>query len=481
LESTQAGIEAEESLLHETAARESSLNTQVLNMEIDLKHTKLENERLAAEKAQIEKDFEDFLQNKEISAVEFKELRAELRDLKRRETRLLQDYADLEEENITLQKQVSNLRSSQVDFEGSKHEVRHLTEEVDLLNQQVEELASLKSIAEKQLEEALESLQAEREQRHQLRKELDAKSNADSMYQLGNLALSMQQGGGSAGDSEATDADEPSSGKEDDSDHMPVVDNGPSGPPGDLFSEIHGGEIRKLERRAEAAEAECEAVSAALSESRSAAEKAGAASRSAVAAAARLAGLVAGLERLQEEAQFGDVAGRQLMQLRNAVRDFEKSAGGVGSGEGEDGRDTADGLAKLRTEVIQLRRDLVGSEQRSGDLTHDVRILEKVSSDSLRALGDTQLELSGVQAALTGVYERVCRANGQTPSRIMLMRSERARTAVTPSKGVGVTDTTTDVLLGKLKLSKGVRRGLERVGDAGTVKSNVETIKDQMR
>jgi protein bicaudal D len=74
----------------------------------------MENERLTAEKTQIEKDFDEFLQNKEISAVEFKELRAELREVKRRETRLLQDYADLEEENITLQKQVSNLRSAQV-------------------------------------------------------------------------------------------------------------------------------------------------------------------------------------------------------------------------------------------------------------------------------------------------------------------------------------------------------------------------------
>ena len=54
LESAQAGIEHEESLLHESAARESSLNTQVLNMEIELKHAKVENERIVAEKDQIE-------------------------------------------------------------------------------------------------------------------------------------------------------------------------------------------------------------------------------------------------------------------------------------------------------------------------------------------------------------------------------------------------------------------------------------------
>jgi len=62
------------------------------------------------------------------------------------------------------------------------------------------------------------------------------------------------------------------------------------------------------------------------------------------------------------------------------------------------------------------------------------------------------------------------------------MRSERARATASPAKGAATAaETTTDVLLGKLKVSKGIRRGLERVGDAGTVKSNVETIKDQMR
>ena len=51
------------------------------------------------------------------------------------------------------------MRSTTVEFEGAKHEIRQLEEEVDLLNSQVEELTNLKKIAEKQLEEALESLQ----------------------------------------------------------------------------------------------------------------------------------------------------------------------------------------------------------------------------------------------------------------------------------------------------------------------------------
>lgn len=72
---------------------------------------------------------------------------------------MLADYSELEEENISLQKQVSSLRSSQVEFEGAKHEIRRLTEDLELLNSQVEELMKLKQIAEKQMEEALEALQ----------------------------------------------------------------------------------------------------------------------------------------------------------------------------------------------------------------------------------------------------------------------------------------------------------------------------------
>ena len=46
-----------------------------------------------------------------------------------------------------------------MEFEGAKHEIRHLQEELEVVNSQVEELTNLKKIAEKQLEEALESLQ----------------------------------------------------------------------------------------------------------------------------------------------------------------------------------------------------------------------------------------------------------------------------------------------------------------------------------
>jgi hypothetical protein len=51
---------------------------------------------------------------KEEKELERKNLRSELREIKFRETRLITDYSELEEENISLQKQVSVLKSSQV-------------------------------------------------------------------------------------------------------------------------------------------------------------------------------------------------------------------------------------------------------------------------------------------------------------------------------------------------------------------------------
>lgn len=48
------------------------------------------------------------------------QLRADIKEYKFREARLLQDYTELEEENISLQKQVSMLKQSQVRRETSQ-------------------------------------------------------------------------------------------------------------------------------------------------------------------------------------------------------------------------------------------------------------------------------------------------------------------------------------------------------------------------
>lgn len=66
-----------------------------------------ERDRLAHQQMEFDKDSEE-------RDSERKSMRAELKEIKFRETRLITDYSELEEENITLQKQVAVLKSSQV-------------------------------------------------------------------------------------------------------------------------------------------------------------------------------------------------------------------------------------------------------------------------------------------------------------------------------------------------------------------------------
>jgi len=228
---------------------------------------------------------------------ERKSLRSELRECRVRETRLLQDYSELEDENILLQKQVSGLRSSQVEFEGAKHEIQRLTEEVELLNSQVEELTNLKKIAEKQMEEALESLQTEREAKYALKRELDQRINSGSIYNLNSLALirgiTEDQTIGSDGEDDSPallriEADlrtqEPGTSTTDK--HV------------DLFSEIHQNEVNKLQKQLELAETEKAHLTQNLRESQYAVERSQAELQSFVARIVQLAAHVQSLQHL---------------------------------------------------------------------------------------------------------------------------------------------------------------------------------------
>lgn len=80
-----------------------------------------------------------------------------------------------------------------VEYEGLKHEIKVLEEETVLLNSQLEDALRLKDISEGQLEEALDALKSEREQKNNLRKELAHHLNlSDSVYGAGaHLALTV--------------------------------------------------------------------------------------------------------------------------------------------------------------------------------------------------------------------------------------------------------------------------------------------------
>ncbi|PSN58008.1 Protein bicaudal D [Blattella germanica] len=204
---TKTGIEQEESLLSESAARETSLNSQILDLENESRQLRQELERVVNERDRVMQDNYDLDKYKEERELERKNLRSELREIKFRETRLITDYSELEEENISLQKQVSVLRSSQ----------------------------------------------AEREAKYALKKELDQRINSESMFNLSNLAYSIRG---------ITDDQAMGSDGEDD---LPVLKrieadlksgsntdiSSPDGKQVDLFSEIHLNELKKLEKQLE--------------------------------------------------------------------------------------------------------------------------------------------------------------------------------------------------------------------------------------
>lgn len=66
----------------------------------------------------------------------------------------------------------NQINTLKVEYEGLKHEIKVLEEETVLLNSQLEDALRLKEISECQLEEALNALKSEREQKNSLRKEL---------------------------------------------------------------------------------------------------------------------------------------------------------------------------------------------------------------------------------------------------------------------------------------------------------------------
>lgn len=84
------------------------------------------------------------------------------------------------------------LTAFQVEFESIKLELTQKNEEQEELRGQLDEAARLREIAEKQLDEALEALKEEREQKNSLRRELSALT-LNPFDSVGNLELHLEQ------------------------------------------------------------------------------------------------------------------------------------------------------------------------------------------------------------------------------------------------------------------------------------------------
>ncbi|GIY29003.1 protein bicaudal D [Caerostris darwini] len=439
-----SGIEQEESLLLETASKEASFTSTVLELEKELKQVRQEVSRVGVEKERILQENIDLAKNCDVSEWEKKNYKAELKELKLREARLLSDNNELEEENISLQKQISSLRSSQVEFEGAKHEVRCLREEIEAAKGQIEELTSLKRIAEKQLEEALEALQSEREQKYALKKELDQRVNSESIFTINNLGFS----GFGLGNLSHDDGDRSEEDGENDTTLTSLagmdkdnVSKPQSSTVGDLFSELHLSEVHKLEKQLEATENEKVKISNRLQETQQQLEKTKAELNDQNSRVHQMVehinalitlhgklgeiedgGNLEGSEKdipeisrlkhlLTKHEQRYQLAVQQVEALQNDVKGLQEQGAVI---------DEEEMNCQLKNEVAELKIQVQTFTNKVKELEDDLHIMGEIAKEARFALNFTQDDLVAVSEELAQLYHHVCMVNGETPSRIML-------------------------------------------------------------
>ncbi|XP_075152066.1 microtubule-associated protein Bicaudal D isoform X2 [Haematobia irritans] len=494
---TKTGIEQEETLLNESAARETSLNLQILDLENEVKQLRHELERVRNERDRMLQENSDIGRDKSDNEAERLRLKAELKELKFRETRMLTEYSELEEENISLQKQVSSLRSSQVEFEGAKHEIRRLTEELELLNQQVDELTNLKKIAEKQMEEALEALQGEREAKYALKKELDSHLNRESMYHISNLAYNIR----------GTICDDNTSANSDGEDdnlalkrfeaNLSTELKSPDGTKCDLFSEIHLNELKKLEKQLESMENEKTHLTANLREAQTSLDKSQNELQNFMARLAILAAHVDALMQLKKQYDNKDDVTQEALkkqqneenlkqQLRDTLSKYSnwfslssKEIDGLKTDlhELQKGLNYTDAMTSLRNEITNLKNKLMSTEQKSLDLQSDVQTLTNISQNAGQSLGSARSTLVALSDDLAQLYHLVCTVNGEMPTRVLLDHKSDDMSFENDSLTAIQSQFKSDVFISKPQIVE----DLQGLADSVEIKKYVDTVSDQIK
>lgn len=325
-----------------------------------------------------------------------------------------------------------------MEFEGAKHEIRRLTEEVEILNQQVDELGNLKKIAEKQMEEALEALQGEREAKYALKKELDGHLNRESMYHISNLAYSIRSNMEDNASNNSDGEEENLALKRLEADLSTELKS-PDGTKCDLFSEIHLNELKKLEKQLESMESEKTHLTANLREAQTSLDKSQNELQNFMTRLALLAAHVDALVHLKKQIDVKEQgAGSKEsehkkeeleQQMRALISQYAnwftlsaKEIDGLKTdiAELQKGLNYTDATTTLRNEVTNLKNKLLATEQKSLDLQSDVQTLTHISQNAGQSLGSARSTLVALSDDLAQLYHLVCTVNGETPTRVLL-------------------------------------------------------------
>lgn len=515
---SQVGIHTEESLLVESATREAQLLQDISSLESELKHTKLSLERLSSENDRLNVLTTEVSQQQEQLEAQRKQMRKEIKELKFRETRNMADYSELEEENITLQKQVLYLKQAQVDFEGMKHENKRYLEETEILNAELEELAKLKLIVEKNLEEALQSLQNEREQKHALKKELDQRITSDSALNMHTLLGLGELGFGNH--------DRGDGSHREDHDSLGVIEADFSSPKrglqkpapapspglvGDLFSEIHLTEIRKLEHILEHTELEKTNLQRALEESQTTLRNAHSEISDQKEKIAEMKAHLSAMASLTSGGTLSEVVGEdvadgeeldeahpEISQMKRNVHQQELRYAAalkqiselqeqikILQGKVAQEETNKDTEMDLKDEVLKLRTKVEEYEENFKNLEADLKAMSQVAGESQGSVNTTQDDLVKVTEELAQVYHLVCELNGETPNRVMLEhvqgRKFRRQSSPKDSDAGSEKSSSSDKESSASDREKSPEKVRPAEGDPITCYKLTETIHDQIK
>ncbi|GAA6215896.1 protein bicaudal D homolog 1-like isoform X4 [Lates japonicus] len=469
----------EETLLQESASKEAYYTGRVLELQTEVTLSRSVASNAQAENERLNALVQELRESNEMLELQRSRMREEIKEYKFRETRLLQDYTELEEENITLQKLVSTLKQSQVEYEGLKHEIKVLEEETVLLNSQLEDALRLKEISEGQLEEALDALKSEREQKNNLRKELAHHiSLSDSVYGAGaHLALTVtgveglkfpeETNGTNGTNGSAIPA---ANGNNEDSNRFnghlhtgtglgkingefrPGRKGEALHPVPDLFSELNLSEMQKLKQQLLQVEREKAALLMNLQESQTQLQHTQGALTEQNERVHRLTEHVNAMKRLNGDKELDDpqesekpdggsppanghhdldihgfeileckykVAVTEVIDLKAELKALKEKYNQAVEGQGDcHSDDRVQALSEQQ--VTHLERSCREGRERVASLEAELRAATSTATESQGMLNTAQDELVTFSEELAQLYHHVCLCNNETPNRIML-------------------------------------------------------------
>ncbi|KAM4587076.1 protein bicaudal D homolog 2-like [Odontesthes bonariensis] len=462
------GESREESLMMESASKEALYQQKVLELQNELRQVKASLSSAQAENDRLSTIALEMRENSELAELQHSQLRDDIREYKVREARLLQDYTELEEENISLQKQVSVLRQSQVEFEGLKHEIRRLEEDSQCLHSQLEEAMRLREIAERQLAEALETIKTEREQKAALRKELSHYMTIGGSVYSSSFNISTDNHKLHEDPSTIAEPDNDDlirgfenglvkTGDSDEDNRTVVNKRGEAFKPApslvdDLLSELNISEIQKLKQQLAQVEREKGSLINSLQESQKQLEHAYGTVSEQKETVNRLTENLSAMRKLQatKERQSAldsekdrdshdegdyyelDINGPEILQCKYTVAvseagELRQELKTLRARYEECRTRYEEERTRLESDVLDLRSKLLSLEKISQvdkaevcRLEKELRLVSEAAGESLGSLNVAQDELVTFSEELANLYNHVCMCNNETPNRVML-------------------------------------------------------------